>query len=347
MPSNAANSPTIREVTSEQQWEAFLRTLNPNTFLQSWPWGQVQQQTGEDVRHLGFWKNEQLVGVALVVLVNARRGRHYLIPHGPLLSSEQESRQALPALVEHLKSHAKHDRAVCLRLAPLLEDTPATRQAFADLKFRPAPLHVHAELTWVLDINKPADALLAGMRKTTRHAISKAHAEGAVADIITTAAGLKRFLPLYRATKTRHQFTPFSQHFLQTQVQAFLQREQLFFCIARHGEEDLAAAICIHYGHTVFYHHGASIHRPDMPPVSQLLQWTAIQEAARRGATLYNFWGIAPADQPRHPFAGITVFKKGFGGRAIDYLHAQDLPLSPRYWQLRAVEMWRKRRRGF
>jgi lipid II:glycine glycyltransferase (peptidoglycan interpeptide bridge formation enzyme) len=345
---------TIREITSEREWDEFVRKLAPNTFLHSWPWGQVQKKTGEAVRYLGIMRDHELAGAALVITVNARRGRHYLIPHGPLLADEADVQEGLSALIGHLRQQAPREGAVCLRIAPLLEDAPQLRKVFSDLGFRPAPLHVHAELTWVLDINKSEEELLAGMRKTTRHAIRKAQGMGATADIVTTPAGLERFMPLYGATRTRHGFVPFSREFLAAQVEEFGSRGQLFFSIVRHQGRDLAAAICVQAGNTVFYHHGASRTRGgDLPAgqagpsASHLTQWAAMQEAWRRGATRYNFWGIAPDHEPDHPFAGITVFKKGFGGHAINYLHAQDLPLSPRYWQLWAVEMWRKHRRGF
>jgi lipid II:glycine glycyltransferase (peptidoglycan interpeptide bridge formation enzyme) len=338
---------TIREITAEPEWDEFIKKLAPRTFLHSWPWGQVQKRTGEGVRYLGLMRDQRPVGAALVITVNARRGRHYLIPHGPLFAATADVPEGLSALVQYLQQQAKIDGAVCLRIAPLLEDTPQARQVFSHLGFRPSPLHVHAELTWVLDINKPAEELLAGMRKTTRHAIRKAHDSGATAKIVTDPAGLRRFWPLYEATRTRHGFIPFSPDFLAAQVEEFGQRNQLFLSIVRSHDRDLAAAICIHLGNTVFYHHGASLMHSGDPPASHLAQWAAIQEAKRRGAALYNFWGIARDTEPNHPFAGITVFKKGFGGRAINYLHAQDLPLSHRYWQLWAVEMWRKHQRGF
>jgi len=62
----------------------------------------------------------------------------------------------------------------------------------------------------------------------------------------------------------------------------------------------------------------------------------------------YNFWGIAPdGSSPKHPFAGITHFKKGFGGKQIDLLRCQDLPLAPKYYINWGVETLRRLKRGF
>ncbi len=43
-------------------------------------------------------------------------------------------------------------------------------------------------------------------------------------------------------------------------------------------------------------------------------------------------WGISKTETPEHRFAGVTLFKKGFPGERVDWLHAQDLPLTKKYW---------------
>ena len=319
--------------------------MNPNTFLQSWEWGQVQQKDGETPRYFALMKGDNYIGAALVITVNAKRGRFLLCPHGPIFSEGTKIEFYLPQFIEYLRELGKKEKAVAIRIAPLLETTPENESLFKMQGFRPAPLHVHAELTWVLDINRNEEEIFQTMRKTTRHAINKGKKEGVKVDIDTSPNGLERFWPLYMTTKTRHQFTPFSQEFFKNQIEEFSKENRMYMAFASYKGKDVAAAIFMHYGDTVFYHHGAST--PTNVPAPHALQWASIQEAKKRGATKYNFWGIAPDDQPDHPFAGITIFKKGFGGSAIDYMHAQDLPISPFYWKLWVIEMYRKRKRGF
>ena len=94
-----------------------------------------------------------------------------------------------------------------------------------------------------------------------------------------------------------------------------------------------------------FYHQGASL--PSKAPVSYLLQWEAIKEAKRRGCERYNFWGIVPdtKENANHPWKGLSLFKKGFGGYEKDYLKTKDYPLSFRYWLVYVFEKIRKRKR--
>ena len=126
--------------------------------------------------------------------------------------------------------------------------------------------------------------------------------------------------------------------------------------IAEYQGEVLATSIHMHFGGETSYHHGASTHLQPKIPASYALQWQAIRDALKRGDDIYNFWGIAPMVQegeeerienPSHPFAGVTLFKRGFGGSVLNLTHCQDLPLSAKYYVTRGFEFVRKWRRGF
>ncbi len=361
----------IREIDNKEVWNNFVLSVSFNTFLQSWEWGQVQKETGESIKYFGLYapaaqfqhlvldkpsftlagsyiESGELYAVALVITVEAKRGRHYLIPHGPIVRDESRARQALLELVRFLKNQAKKDGVSCLRVAPLMLATKENKKLFEDIGFKPAPLHVHAELTLVLDITRSEDEILSGMRKTTRQAIRKAESAGVTTQIVTDSdEALQRFWPLYEQTRERHGFVLWPREMIREQLKLFGVEGRIFTVVARHNNCDVAAAILPHFGKTVFYYHGASLKLPGGVPAAQLVQWAAIKEAKRRGAARYNFWGVAPANKPQHPFAGITVFKKGFGGEVIDYMHAQDLPLSYKYFSLWLVDSYRRMRRGF
>jgi len=100
------------------------------------------------------------------------------------------------------------------------------------------------------------------------------------------------------------------------------------------------------YNHQAIYHHSASI--PSKAPVNYLLQWEVIKEAKRRGKSVYNFWGIAPDGLDRHPWKNLTLFKKGFGGEQVNYLHAHDYPVSKLGYRFNyLVEYFRKIYKGY
>jgi lipid II:glycine glycyltransferase (peptidoglycan interpeptide bridge formation enzyme) len=97
--------------------------------------------------------------------------------------------------------------------------------------------------------------------------------------------------------------------------------------VAEGDGQPLAAMLLIRYGDTATYSHGASSDNARNLMAPHLLQWKAIEEAKADGFKLYDFRGIALSDDPTHPWAGITRFKAGFGGRVVRYAGTYDLPL--------------------
>jgi lipid II:glycine glycyltransferase (peptidoglycan interpeptide bridge formation enzyme) len=195
------------------------------------------------------------------------------------------------------------------------------------------------------------------MRKTTRNLIRRAEKDGvtveASADPITD---LHYFLALHDQTRKRHGFTPYTNHFFRAQVEHFAPRNELTLYLARYQGSVISASIHMHAFGETSYHHGASSSAHHKIPSSYLLQWTAIRDARVRGDQMYNFWGIAPGmlteegyrvSQPSHPFAGVTLFKTGFGGTVLNLPHCVDLPTAHSYYLTRTFEQLRKWRRGF
>jgi lipid II:glycine glycyltransferase (peptidoglycan interpeptide bridge formation enzyme) len=103
----------------------------------------------------------------------------------------------------------------------------------------------------------------------------------------------------------------------------------------------------VYTNNSAFYHHGASIRKYSNITASELLQWIAIKEAKQNGLSYYNFWGIVREKEKNHPWAGLSKFKKGFGGFEEEYLHAQDYVLRVKYWLNYLIEITRKIKRGY
>lgn len=156
-------------------------------------------------------------------------------------------------------------------------------------------------------------------------------------------ADIPQFLKLYKETASRQNFVEHKG--ILEEFDLFLKDRQILLFKGKYGKRLLSAALIIFYNDQAIYHHSASMEQKIA--VNYLLQWEAIQEAKRRGMAIYNFFGIAPENNSRHPWLGLTLFKKGFGGRKVEYLHAQDLPLSLRYCTTYIVEKIRKIKKGY
>lgn len=97
--------------------------------------------------------------------------------------------------------------------------------------------------------------------------------------------------------------------------------------IAEYQGKTIAANLVNFFGPTATYTHGGWDweYRSLMAP--HLLQWEQIKEAKNRGCKAYDFWGIDKINWP-----GITRFKKGFGGKEVNYIGTFDLILKQAWY---------------
>lgn len=328
-------------IEKKEVWEKFLLGKNPKTFLQSWNWGEVNKKDGVKIFRLGFYKDTILCGVCLAIVEKARRGPHFIVPAGPIL--DWTDRKMVRYFIDSVKNLARSEGCWFIRVRPEILDTEANRKLFAGLGFISAPMHLHAENTWVLDITGSEDQILSSMRKTTRYLVRKGEKTGLLLIISDDPNSATVLHKLQEETIKRHGFIGFSEGLFRNEIQEFAKDNQARVFICKKGKEVLAMAIIIFYGDTAYYHFSGSVSKYNEIPFSYYLQWQIIKEAKKRGLKYYNFWGIAPNNSPKHRFAGVTLFKTGFGGERIDWLHAHDLPVSKLYWASYIFETIRRK----
>jgi lipid II:glycine glycyltransferase (peptidoglycan interpeptide bridge formation enzyme) len=332
---------TISQITDKKTWENFVLSQKPHSFLQSWNWGETNKKAGHEIYRLGFFSSKNLVGICLLVEERAKRGPHFYVSGGPLL--DWQNKALVTFTVVSLKEFARQKKTWFIRMRPEILPTKENLSLIKSLGFVPSPMHLHAENTWIVPINKTNDEILSQMRKTTRYLTRKSFEEGYSAEIMNNTKGVDILYKLQTETVSRHKFVGFSKRFFQSELDAFLDDDQIILLVIRKGKKVMAASLVIFYGGTAYYHFSGSSNDSTKTNASYFLQWNIIQEAIKRKCEFYNMWGIAPEGVSHHRFSGVTLFKTGFGGKRIDWLHAVDLPVSPRYWLTHTFEKLRKR----
>lgn len=335
----------IKEINQKKLWERFEKGYGAHSFLHSWEWGEFQEEMGNNFWRLGIFDGDELKGIALIVKSSAKRGTFLLCPHGPLMDWSDENH--LDTLIDYLRQLAKSEKASCVRISPVALISRGLKEVFIKKGFRPAPLHAQSEINWILNIEPTEDNLLAAMRKTTRYSIKKAAGEGIVVRTGVSKDEAEKFNDIYQATVSRQHFVPYSLRYLRTEFEVFSRGGKALILSAKYGQEILASAMIIFSGDEGYYHHGASNQKYPKIPASYFLLWQCVLESKKRGCRFFNFWGISPEGDSRHPWAGLTLFKKGFGGFAEQYMPAHDLAVSPKYWLTFVFEKIRKVKRGF
>jgi lipid II:glycine glycyltransferase (peptidoglycan interpeptide bridge formation enzyme)/dTDP-4-amino-4,6-dideoxygalactose transaminase len=317
----------VSEITSEAEWNKFVKAAKYSPFFQSWQFGKVWENLGNKLYRLGVFNNNELVMATQAFVTRAKRGTFLHLRHGPVFT--RFSKTAYKVLLKKIKTLAQTEGAAWIRQSPHLLSNTIYQNWFKKLGFINSPLHNQdAENCLVLDLEKSESEIKANFRKNTRNLVNRAKRDGVVIEKTTDLKKIAIFYKLYQETAKRDNFTPHSG--IDEEFNEFTKSNNILLFLAKHNKQYLAGSLVVFFGNQAVYHHSGSV--KSKVPVNYLLQWEIIKEAKRRGLKYYNLWGIAPENKPNHPWQGLTLFKKGFGGKQLDFMHSIDLPLSVNYW---------------
>ena len=332
----------MREITNKEAWEDFSLNTSPNTFLQSWNWGDFNAALGRKIWRLGLFENEKLIGICLLIKYSSRFGSYLYTPRGPILS--WKNWKELDSILDKIKEVAKEEKAIFIKTDPLLPAEAVIYKEFKKRKFISAETFIQVEDAWLLPLDKSEEELLNDMRKTTRYLIRAEEKQGVTIEQSDKKPDAKAFVDLLYSTATRKGFINHPKEYYLKQFEILCAEDQEKIFISRKSGKVQAMAIIAFYGDSAYYLHGASLPAEKGSSVGYLLQWEAIKEAKRRGCKYYNFWGVVKDEHfhPGHPWYGFSLFKRGFGGFKYSYIRTQDFPLSSKYYIYRAAEKARR-----
>jgi len=324
-------------------WREVVKRFPEANLLQSPEYGKMNEILGEKVITIDFKFGDKKVGRALMIVRDAKRGRYLEIPCGPLVDWEDAG--ARREVFQKIREVAEKEKCVFVRIRPQLKATAENLKILAGLGLKKAPMHLAAEHTVMLDLTKTEAELLAGMRRQTRYEVRQAEKQGILVSTRQDEEIFHEFHAVQAETAKRQGFVPPNLKTLLAEKEAFSDNLQIYVASTKTGEK-IAYGMIIGSGEEADYYEAASTPLNRKLPGAYALLWRAIRDAKAAGYKRFNLWGIAPAGQPNHRYAGVTTFKTGFGGEIVEYVPAHDMVLSRvKYLKNWLVEIIRKKKR--
>ncbi len=305
-------------MTSSQEWNDKVRAHLPpfGGFLQSYEWGEFQESIGFKVKRI-FEQTKKGTVVAQCVEQPLRFGKkYYLIPKGPLGDASPK------AMLDVLRNE--------LADAAFLKIEPVKKLAGSSLVHERHPF-----TTAIVPLSESVDGLLDAMKPKTRYNIKLAEKKGVTIRIAREEA-FDEFMGLMKDTAKRDGFHLHGADRYLNMLKVLKGGEcKAYLAFADFEGKALAANLMIDSFGTRTYLHGASSseNRNIMAPYA--LHWHLIKDAAEKGLSMYDFWGIAPVGAAEnHPWTGITRFKLGFGADVVEMPGTFDVPVSNLWYNI-------------
>ena len=325
---SAAPAPHSAPVAPDRwaAWDRFLEGRPDAGFMQSSWWADFRTTVGYG--HFGVILKDGggIVGGAMVQKLRHRSGSiFYYIQEGPVLPAEESRAEeilaaTMAAIDERRKSEAGPVSHV--RIEPRWESPPARLPGFEPIPRRDR--YVEPRNTLCIDLRPSIEEILARMAPKGRYNVSVAQRHGVTVVEDTSRDGLSDFQGIYGDTAARQGFRRKPPAYFQDllPLAAPEGRARLFF--AEHRGVRLAAALVVQFGPRATYFYGGSLadRREVMAPY--LLHFEILRRAKEAGREWYDLWGVAPPGDPSHPWAGISTFKRRFGGREVRLVPTLD-----------------------
>ena len=340
----------LKIIETKKKWNDFVIKWDFEfySFVDSWQWWDFQILEGNTIFRLWIYKKKILIWVIQLIKVVAKRWTYFFAPHGPLIMWDYFS--VLEDIQEHLARLAKSEDCSFIRINSVQKNTQDNKHNYKKIWFIDAPMHIHAEDTHLLNLWSTEEELLNNIAKKDRYYINRAKKEWVVIRIDNKKDHIKTLINYHQMHAMRnngkHTYTAFSEKYINNLYKVFSKKD-ISTISASYNWYIESIMMTIKFWNTCVYYIAASDIKSNKFSPNYLCQWEAILKAKQDGCTYYNFWWVSPDDNPNHPIAWVSKFKRKFAWYDYSLLHAQDLVISWSYWINWAIETFRRKKRWY
>lgn len=308
-------------------WNELVRSSEASGFMQSWEWGEFKEAEGAAVERLGIFEGGKLIAGTIVYSVETSIGVSPLaMPHGPVLPWRDPARAeaCFGLLKAWLAAKAARIGSPMARFEPFLGALPP----YLSGALR-SPLDLVPTPTLLVPVAGDDARLLAGMTQKGRYNVRLAERKGVEVASAADNSLTGEFHELFDLTCARHNFPGEPVGFFTRLMEALGPAGMARVYLATYKGMPAASLVALFFGNKATYLYGGTSPFLRHTMASYALHWRVMRDARAAGCGLYDLYGVAPADQPSHPYAKFSAFKARFGGFMACSAGAHDLYFYP------------------
>jgi len=292
-------------------------------FLQSPAWKTFQEALGRQVitDSGDDWSYQ-------AIMESGTGNTRLYCPYGPTVTSVKAFDDALASLKKAATAH----NAAFIRVEPTtgISPTELGQRGFKLVTYQQLqPAH-----TLVIDLTASKDDILAHMSQNSRNLTRNYTNKGISIHTSSDPEDITILTSLLAGVGKRNHITTHTPTYFKTQAEALFPTGNAVLYYAMLDNTPIAAALVYDDDTTRYYAHAAADDAYRKLSAGTALVGQMILDAKDKGLKRFDLYGIAPSDNPAHPWAGFTKFKRSFGGMTVTYCGAWDLPLKPLRYRL-------------
>jgi lipid II:glycine glycyltransferase (peptidoglycan interpeptide bridge formation enzyme) len=296
-------------VTDRESWNSFIfkHGKRSGAFLYAWEWSELAR--GERYE---FVEDGEVVGLVSAARIFLPFGQSYLsVLGGPTALNAETTLKILETMADK--------KILFIRFEPTVEvRSPRIKKS----------LPVSPTTTLITSLKPEIKELLAAMHPKTRYNIGLAQRKNLEFKILEPK-DLDLVWSLFEETAGRDGFRLHEKNHYQNLLKLNEKNLRVFLAAVFFEGRALAANIMVDFNKTRTYLHGASSSQDRGLMAPYFLHWELMKEAKKENLEFYDWWGIASTDSCKESWAGITRFKKGFGGETVRSPGTFDYVLKP------------------
>jgi len=271
-----------------------------------------------------------------VTVIKTVFGKTYLhLNRGPVFRENKINQESFSFFVEELKKYGIEKNAIYIRFDwPFREDFDLKALCSDKIALKDAHFSNQPVRTLMIDLTKTEQEILNEMKPKGRYNIKIAQKKGAVVLKSIDQKDVGTFYAMIKETATRDGFSVQPQEFYEKMFASLKEENRVKLYMAESEGKIIAANIVTYYGDTSTYYYGSSSNEYRNLMAPYLLQYEAIMDAKKLGYKYYDFLGISADEKTKDSWAGITDFKRKFGGFDFVYHKPSEIILSHLWYSL-------------
>lgn len=335
----------LKEIKEKKIWNNFINKnkLDFYSFLSSWEWWEFKKEFWFPILRYWIYKNDELIWIIPLIKTLAKRWHYLFVPHTPLIIWDYF--EILKNVKKELIKIWKKEKVWFIRINPPVQNKKENYENFEKIWFRFAPIHEHAEETHLLNLNKTEDELLKNIKKKDRYYINRAKKEWVKVRIDNKKDHIETLIKMHQKHSKKIWYHAFSRKYIENLYKHMWENIKTISVSFNWKIESIL--MTIKFGETCVYYISASEIESKKFSPNYLCQFQAIINAKKDWAKLYNFWGVSPDDNTKHPLQWVSKFKRKFWWYDFFLVHAQDLVISWKYRITYLIETIRRKKRWY